>query len=119
MTESPDGNRPGRLPCQLLDHGTGYLAAAAALEGVRRQSVNGGTHFFALSLTATAAWLLRQHRPAADRPPEEGPSASDYMTTLLSDAGPISMVTPPGTLGGLALAWPPRLTAYGENPPTW
>ncbi len=32
MLESPDGDRPGALPCQLLDHGTGYLAAAAAIE---------------------------------------------------------------------------------------
>lgn len=62
MVESPDGERPGRLPCQLLDHGTGYLAAAAALEGVRRQSTTGGTHGFELALAATAAWLL-------DRPP--------------------------------------------------
>jgi crotonobetainyl-CoA:carnitine CoA-transferase CaiB-like acyl-CoA transferase len=36
--ESPDGARPGVLPCQLLDHGTGYLAAAAALDGLRRQA---------------------------------------------------------------------------------
>lgn len=46
MVESPDGARPGVLPCQLLDHGTGYLAAAAALEGVRRQSRAGGSHTF-------------------------------------------------------------------------
>ena len=34
MTESADGERPGALPCQLLDHGTGYLCAAAALAPV-------------------------------------------------------------------------------------
>src|SRR6202023_1139373 len=28
VAESPDGERKGALPCQLLDHGTGYLAAA-------------------------------------------------------------------------------------------
>jgi hypothetical protein len=60
MTESPDGSRPGRLPCQLLGHGTGYLAAAAVLEGIRWQSQAGGTHIFELSLAATTAWLLRQ-----------------------------------------------------------
>jgi hypothetical protein len=26
MAESPTATRPGSLPCQLLDHGTGYLA---------------------------------------------------------------------------------------------
>ena len=119
MTESPDGNRPGRLPCQLLDHGTGYLAAAAALEGVRRQSGNGGTHFFALSLAATAAWLLRQGQLVTAGPPEQEPLASEYLATLRSSTGPVTMVTPPGTLDDHALAWPPRLTAYGENAPAW
>jgi hypothetical protein len=121
MAESPDGDQPGRLPCQLLDHGTGYLAAAAALEGVRRQSEAGGTHTFGLSLAATAAWLLRQRRPAAaGLPPEAGgPPATHYLTRLRSDARPVTVVIPPGTLDSRALAWPPRLTGYGQDPPTW
>jgi len=120
MTESPDGERPGRLPCQLLDHGTGYLAAAAALEGARRQSEAGGTHVFALSLAATAGWLLSQHRtPAAAAASEAVPPASEYLTTLKSGAGPVMMVGPPGTLGNCALAWPSRLTTYGQDPPAW
>jgi len=137
VAESPGGGRPGRLPCQLLDHGTGYLTAAAALEGVRRQSATGGTHVFSLSLAATAAWLLSRYRPAtagappeagpppeaqapeAGAPPEAGPPARGYLTTLRSDAGPVTVVTPPGELGGSSLAWPPRLAAYGQDPPAW
>jgi crotonobetainyl-CoA:carnitine CoA-transferase CaiB-like acyl-CoA transferase len=34
MAESPDNERPGAMPCQLLDHGTGYLCAAAALHAL-------------------------------------------------------------------------------------
>jgi hypothetical protein len=120
MVESPDGDQPGRLPCQLLDHGTGYLAAAAALEGVRRQFKAGGTHIFALSLAATAAWLLGRRGPATAEPtPKAEPSHSEYLTTLQSDAGPVTVVTPPGTLDNRTLAWPPRLTTYGQDPPTW
>jgi hypothetical protein len=40
MGESADGVKPGVLPCQLLDHGTGYLAAAAVLDGLRRQAIS-------------------------------------------------------------------------------
>ncbi len=130
MAESPDGEPPGRLPCQLLDHGTGYLAAAAALEGVRRQSAAGGTHVFELSLAATAAWLLRGRRPAAARPPSvstvpdtaaPGTVAPDgaYVTTLDSDAGPVVTVAPPGAFGDHALAWPQHLHTYGQDPPAW
>src|SRR5262249_6247466 len=60
--ESADGGpTPGALPCQLLDHGTGYLAAAAALDGLRRQSETGGTYVRRLSLARTAAWLLESN----------------------------------------------------------
>ncbi len=52
-----DDAQPGALPCQLLDHGTGYLAAAAVLDGVRRRYRDGGTHIRRLSLARTAAWL--------------------------------------------------------------
>src|SRR6516165_2847531 len=107
MTESPDGDRPGALPCQLLDHGTGYLAAAAALEGVRRQSRTGGTHAFALSLAATATWLLSaatpEPVPGAAAGPVPGaaasgtqPPAGEYLTTLWSGGTPVTVVTPPG-----------------------
>lgn len=57
MGEPGDDGQPGALPCQLLDHGTGYLAAAAVLDGVRRRYRDGGTHIRRLSLARTAAWL--------------------------------------------------------------
>ena len=53
----PDG-APGALPCQLLDHGTGYLAAAAVLTALAEQRERGGTHLVRLSLARTAHWLL-------------------------------------------------------------
>lgn len=120
VIESSDGDRPGALPCQLLDHATGYLAAAAALEGVRRQSEAGGTHIFRLSLAATAAWLLSRRGPVtAELRPAAEPSADEYLTTLRSDAGPVTVVTPPGTLADRDLTWPQHLNTYGQDPPTW
>ena len=67
-----DGGEPGALPCQLLDHGTGYLAAAAALDGLRRQAEGGGTHVRRLSLARTVWWLTDLlptfvHQPCAGR----------------------------------------------------
>jgi crotonobetainyl-CoA:carnitine CoA-transferase CaiB-like acyl-CoA transferase len=115
MVESPDGEQPGRLPCQLLDHGTGYLAAAAALEGLRRQLERGGTHWFELCLAATAGWLLALPPPDDPSPPE----AAARVTSLQSDEGPVTVVEPPGWLDGHALTWPPRLTTYGADAPSW
>jgi crotonobetainyl-CoA:carnitine CoA-transferase CaiB-like acyl-CoA transferase len=124
MAESPDGERPGALPCQLLDHGTGYLCAAAALQALTRQSVHGGTHFRELSLARTAQWLLGQPRETLPRETAEPPPADDvdgpaWLTTLDSAAGPVTTVLPPGRLDDDALTWPRALSRYGGDEAAW
>ena len=118
--ESADGDRPGAMPCQLLDHGTGYLCAAAALRGLADQAVAGGTQVRELSLARTAHWLLGS--AAAGLAPASGGRAggdADWLTTLGSAEGPVTVVRPPGQLDGRELAWPSPLTRYGGDPPAW
>jgi crotonobetainyl-CoA:carnitine CoA-transferase CaiB-like acyl-CoA transferase len=121
MFESRDGKEPGVLPCQLLDHGTGYLAAAAVLDGLSRQSDGGGTHVRRLSLARTAGWLTATKpgdQPAAV--PSAAPSDSPpWLTQLESADGPVTVVTPPGSVDGQPLRWPFPLTGYGNDPPAW
>ncbi|MFF7266036.1 CoA transferase [Streptomyces sp. NPDC008159] len=50
--------RPGALPAQALDHGTGYLLAAAVLRSLTEGSADGHGRVVRLSLARTAAWLL-------------------------------------------------------------
>jgi len=134
MAESPDGERPGALPCQLLDHGTGYLCAAAALQALARQSARGGTEFRALSLARTAHWLLGQPRTTLPRetlpretlprvtaaaPPSGEDDGQAWLTTLDSAAGPVTAVLPPGQLDDEALTWPRTLSRYGGDEPAW
>lgn len=120
LGESIDGTEPGALPCQLLDHGTGYLAAAAALDGLRRQRDHGGTHVRRLSLARTAWWLTST--PAG--PPSEDASvatsgALEWLTEVDGVNGPIIAVTPPGALNGQPLRWPAPATGYGNDSPNW
>ncbi|MFJ4199425.1 CoA transferase [Streptomyces sviceus] len=49
--------QPGALPAQALDHGTGYLLAAAVLRALTEQSYEGGSRFVRLALARTARWL--------------------------------------------------------------
>jgi crotonobetainyl-CoA:carnitine CoA-transferase CaiB-like acyl-CoA transferase len=120
MAESADGERPGAMPCQLLDHGTGYLCAAAVLDALRVQADSGGTHLRELSLARTASWLLSQPRedrtPTAHRP--DDPLAT-WLTTLESNYGPVTTVTPPGQYDGHGLNWPSTLTPYGSGRAEW
>ncbi len=102
---------PGALPCQLLDHTTGYLIAAAALEGIAAQRSSGGTHFARVSLTATAEDLLRR-APVAQADVDAAP--------YLVDLDPhVTAVAPPGRLGSRPLRWPGPPAPYARDTPTW
>lgn len=121
VAESADGERPGALPCQLLDHGTGYLCAAAALRALAAQAARGGTQFREFSLARTAHWLLSQDRPAgpaAARAVADGDDRA-WLTTIDSDSGPVTAVLPPGQLDGQGLAWPSTLSRYGGDQAAW
>jgi crotonobetainyl-CoA:carnitine CoA-transferase CaiB-like acyl-CoA transferase len=119
MAESPDGERPGALPCQLLDHGTGYLCAAAALQALARQSARGGTQFRELALARTAHWLLGLPRPATEVAPSGEDDEQAWLTTLDSADGPVTTVRPPGRLDDEPLAWPRSLRRYGGDAAAW
>ncbi|MEU0949545.1 CoA transferase [Streptomyces canus] len=59
--------RPGALPAQALDHGTGYLLAAAVLRALTEQSYEGGSRFVRLALARTARWLTDGANGGSDR----------------------------------------------------
>ncbi|MHB8506677.1 MAG: CoA transferase [Acidimicrobiales bacterium] len=101
MGEARHGDEPGVLPCQILDHGTGYLAAAAALDGLRRQWAEGGTVIRRLSLARTALWLTSQGtRPGDDAAvPATEPDPPPWLVELESAHGAVTAVAPPGVLG--------------------
>ena len=109
---------PGALPCQLLDHGTGYLCAAAALGSLAAQQAGGGTHVRTLSLARTSRWLLAQPHSAAAAPTTATADAP-WRCTLDSADGPVTTIAPPGELDGHGLSWPRPLSRYGTDAPAW
>jgi crotonobetainyl-CoA:carnitine CoA-transferase CaiB-like acyl-CoA transferase len=121
MGESSGGDEPAALPCQLLDHATGYLAAAAALDGLRRQELRGGTQVRRLSLARTALWLTSQGRKDDEGAGEIAEESHDggWLVELDSGHGPVSAVAPPGALGDDPLRWPFALTGYGNDEAAW
>ncbi|NUT19622.1 MAG: hypothetical protein HOV77_10575 [Hamadaea sp.] len=65
-------DRPGVLPAQALDHGTGYLLAAAVLRALAAQVSTGTGHVAELCLARTSKWLLElpAREQLAGREPE-------------------------------------------------
>ncbi len=120
--ESSDGTTPGALPCQLLDHGTGYLAAAASLCALRRQEVEGGTLIRRLALARTARLLAgasERPDPAAPAHGAAAPTEPPSLVDLTGRAGPVEAVPPPGALAGRPLEWPQPVSLYGRDRAAW
>jgi crotonobetainyl-CoA:carnitine CoA-transferase CaiB-like acyl-CoA transferase len=112
---STDGVRPGVLPCQLLDHATGYLLAAGVLTALARRARTGAVAHVSVSLTRTAQWLLdhcvnRTH-------PGTGEEHVDAYRTALGNGW--SGISPPGQLDGRSLEWPFLPPAYGRAAAAW
>jgi hypothetical protein len=111
------GNPPGALPAQVLDHATGYLAAAAVLVALRRQQAEGGSWRARLSLSQTASWLLRQPRRAIPNVAEI--DATPYLVDLVRGERKVTVVAPPGQINGRPLTWPGPPPTLGADEPRW
>ena len=118
--EAGDRDEPGVLPAQALDHATGYLAAAAALCSLARQRREGGSWHARLSLAHTAAHLVDAPRnPELSSATADDEDISPYMVELARGDDVVSLVAPPGMVGGHALEWPSPPPGSGADPPEW
>jgi crotonobetainyl-CoA:carnitine CoA-transferase CaiB-like acyl-CoA transferase len=55
--QAAGGDAPKHLPCQALDHATGYLAAFGAMAALARRATEGGSWHVRVSLAQTGRWL--------------------------------------------------------------
>ncbi|MFI8823310.1 CoA transferase [Streptomyces sp. NPDC053431] len=101
---------PGALPAQALDHGTGYLLAAAVLRSLTEQDRDGGTRLVRLALAQTGHWLthtLPRYRPEHHLAEADGPLGRlRYALSPVSyEGGPADWSRPPGVAGADDPAW--------------
>ncbi|MEU8581152.1 CoA transferase [Streptomyces abikoensis] len=120
-TEPGPGGGPGALPAQALDHGTGYLLAAALLRAVTEQRAIGGTHLARFALAQTAAWLARDV-PHDDGMPAPGADAHDPTPWLAEAEGPLGRLRyarSPVEFTGSPRDWARRPGRWGADAPAW
>ncbi|MER5307841.1 CoA transferase [Streptomyces sp. NPDC002773] len=101
---------PGALPAQALDHGSGYLLAAAVLRSLTEQDRDGGTRLVRLALAQTGHWLthaLPRYEPERYLTESEGPLGRlrHALSPVAYEGGPAGWSRPPGVAGGDAPAW--------------
>ncbi|MCC3651158.1 CoA transferase [Streptomyces sp. S07_1.15] len=112
-----DDGRPGVLPAQALDHGTGYLLAAAVLRALTDRRTTGAGRHLRLSLAGTASWLLHGIRPAPldGAPYEPGP----WLTETASPVGTLRHALPPLGYAGTPANWSRPPGIWGTDRPAW
>lgn len=117
VVEGSDDGRPGALPVQALDHGTGYLLAAAVLRALTARAVTGGGQHVRLSLAGTATWLYGiAPLPAPGGPPE---APDRWLAETDSPYGRLRHALSPIGVAGVPSDWtrPPR--PWGTDEPRW
>ena len=96
--------RPGWLPAQVLDHATGYLAAAGALLALASgQAEHRRPRLVQLSLAQTARWLTGAGPVGVVNPHPVDVEA--YRVVLPGARSPVEVIAPPGRLADLTPSW--------------
>jgi hypothetical protein len=111
--EGTDG-RPGVLPAQVLDHATGYLAAAAGLLALAGVQEGRPANWIQVSLAQTAHWLFDVGSTHRDTPRDPDPGR--HRVTLPGAASPVQVISPPGRAGDLTPRWT-FTNDLGTHPP--
>jgi crotonobetainyl-CoA:carnitine CoA-transferase CaiB-like acyl-CoA transferase len=117
LIESADGERPGALPAQALDHATGYLLAAGVLAALRQRDETGGTWRVRAHLARTAHWLLRTD--ALDAPARAVTDPSPWQVRAETAYGTVVQSRPAFRIddGPREFAWVGR--RWGADAPEW
>lgn len=113
LIESADGETPGALPAQALDHSAGYLLAAAVTTLLQRHTREGGSWCVRTSLRRVAAELLgmpRRREPQAEAVFDTAPHLARF------DVHGRTLVTARPALAGFEFDAP---HAWGSDQAVW
>ncbi|CCK31084.1 CoA-transferase [Streptomyces davaonensis JCM 4913] len=110
--------QPGALPAQALDHGTGYLLAAAVLRELTERLSEGYGRVVRLALARTALWLTGGiDASAASGPAYEGPE--QWLADTDSALGRLRYALPPVAFAGGPVDWARPPGVWGSDPARW
>jgi crotonobetainyl-CoA:carnitine CoA-transferase CaiB-like acyl-CoA transferase len=112
--------QPHPLPCQALDHGTGYLAAFGAMMALKRRAEEGGSWMVRVSLAQTGRWidgLGRADGLHLTKPKEH--EITDLLEVHDSPYGKVSHVRSPEILSETPARWDSGPVPIGHNEPVW
>lgn len=113
-----DGTRP--LPCQALDHATGYLAAFGAMVALRRRAEDGGSYLVRVSLAQTGQWLWNLGRvEGLQQPDQKITDVADLLEERQTIEGMVRAIRPAEQLATTPARWDLAPVPLGHDQPSW
>jgi crotonobetainyl-CoA:carnitine CoA-transferase CaiB-like acyl-CoA transferase len=116
-------DKPGKLPCQALDHATGYLAAFGAMVALQRRAVEGGSWLVRVSLAQTGRWLqsLGAMEGGLASPAREFDKAeiAGWMHAMASPFGRVAAIAPVERMSETAPRFDLPPVPLGTHAPSW
>jgi len=114
-------DRPKALPCQALDHASGYLMAFGAMMALRRRATEGGSWLVRVSLAQTGHWIralgsLPDGLAALDI---DAAAAADRLETTPSGFGALTAVRHAALLSETPAHWALPSVPLGSHAPEW
>ncbi|WP_421733979.1 CoA transferase [Cellulomonas sp.] len=119
VAEQGDDGRPGTLPAQALDHGTGYLLAAALLRALTERSRTGATRHVRLSLAGTAGWLLGGGIGSVSGGTAPAEEPHRWLVESDSPYGRLRHARSPVAVAGVPTDWDRPPSRWGTDAPRW
>jgi crotonobetainyl-CoA:carnitine CoA-transferase CaiB-like acyl-CoA transferase len=113
--------QPKPLPCQALDHASGYLMAFGALAALARRAAAGGSWHVRASLAQTGHWIRSLGRvPHGLRCPDPAyEDVRDRLDETASGFGRLTVVRHAATMSETPPRWDRQAVPLGTHPPVW
>jgi len=113
-------DKPKELPCQELDHATGYLLAFAAMAALARRATEGGSWHVRCSLAQTGHWFRNLGRIAGTACPNpKFDDVRDCLEESDSGFGRLTAVRHSGVLTETPTRWARPSVPLGSDAPAW
>lgn len=111
--------KPVPLPLQALDHATGYLMAASAIQALSERLKSGRGGSARLSLARTAKLLVDAGQVPEQLPLRAEEPGDQGLVVEQTAWGPAHRLLPPVTISGTPLQWDLPAGELGSHRPQW
>jgi crotonobetainyl-CoA:carnitine CoA-transferase CaiB-like acyl-CoA transferase len=112
-------DKPKPLPCQALDHASGYLLALGAMAALLRRAEEGGSWLVRVSLAGTGEWIKRLGRVENGLSAPGIADAAPFLEDSASGFGRMTAVRHSARMSGTPAGWVLPAVALGSHPPAW